>query len=87
MDQFEYERHEAIQAKTMTDIISLLQTSKIHAMDAIPALGASVEHVINCVADVKGWDFATEVAGTFCKTLMENIEKTKRSASNQLKPN
>lgn len=87
MNQYEYERHEAIQAKTMTDIISLLQTSKIHAMDAIPALGASVEHVINSVADVKGWDFATELAETFCETLMENIEKTKQSASNQLKPN
>ena len=87
MDRYEYERHQAIQAKTMTDIISLLQTSKIHAMDAIPALGASVEHVMNSVADVKGWDFATELAETFCQTLMENIEKTKQSASNQLKPN
>lgn len=87
MNQYEIERHEAIQAKTMMDIVRLLQTSKIHAMDAIPALGASVEHVINSVADVEGWDFATDLAETFCQTLMENIEKTKQSVSNQIKPN
>lgn len=87
MNQYEIERHEAIQAAAMNDIIKTLRDKNVHPLDAIPALGASLEHVLGSIAEVRGWDSATDLAEAFCQTLMTNIEKTKRNASNQIKPN